>query len=197
MAVTPMIVSFVGTSGVGKTTVVEALVPLLRASGLRVGTVKHAPHGHEVDRVGSDSWRHQAAGADAVLLAGAAGAVLFLPPEPQRALQTPAHHSSQYPAQHPSADVERIVRLIEAHLVDVDVVLAEGFMSLHDLLVVVHRKEVPAKPAGGERDVWLTITDEPLGLSVEFGFEALDGVAEQIARQARLGTRRKPIRVPR
>jgi len=41
MAVTPMIVSFVGTSGVGKTTVVEALVPLLRASGLRVGTVKH------------------------------------------------------------------------------------------------------------------------------------------------------------
>lgn len=193
MAVTPLIVSFVGSSGVGKTTVVESLIPLLRASGLRVGTVKHAPHGHEVDRVGSDSWRHQAAGADAVLLAGAAGAVLFLPPEPQRTPELPAHHSSR----HSSADVERIVRLIEVHLIDVDVVLAEGFVPFHDLLVIVHRKDVPAKPAGGGREVWLTITDEPLGCSVEFSFEALDGVAEQIARQARLGTRERPIRVPR
>lgn len=69
-----MIVSFVGSSGVGKTTVVEQLIPLVRAAGLRVGTVKHAPHGHDVDRVGSDSWRHRQAGADAVLLAGADGA---------------------------------------------------------------------------------------------------------------------------
>lgn len=193
MAVTPLIVSFVGSSGVGKTTVVESLIPLLRASGLRVGTVKHAPHGHEVDRVGSDSWRYQAAGADAVLLAGAAGAVLFLPPEPQLAPEPPARHSSQQSA----ADVERIVRLIEVHLIDVDVVLAEGFVPFHDLLVIVHRKDVPAKPAGGEREVWLTVTDEPLGCSVEFSFEALDGVAEQIARQARVGTRERPIRVPR
>ena len=59
-----------GESNVGKTTLIERLIPRLRKRGLRVGTVKHAHHGFELDRPGKDSWRHLKAGAAAVALVG-------------------------------------------------------------------------------------------------------------------------------
>lgn len=57
-----------GPSNSGKTTLIEQLVPRLRACGLRVATVKHAHHGVEIDQPGKDSWRHAQAGAEAVAL---------------------------------------------------------------------------------------------------------------------------------
>lgn len=178
----PLIVSFVGSSGVGKTTVVEQLIPLVRAAGLRVGTVKHAPHGHDVDRVGSDSWRHRRAGADAVLLAGADGAVLFLtPPRPGPDAPAPsAHHTPDE-----SAAVNRITELVGRHLADLDVVLAEGFAPLHDLLIEVRRKDVPAKARSGPREVWLAITDEPAGHRNEYGFDEMASIAGRIVDRTR------------
>jgi molybdopterin-guanine dinucleotide biosynthesis protein MobB len=57
-----------GSSNSGKTTLIEALIPRLRASGLRIATIKHAHHGFELDHPGKDSWRHAKAGASAVAL---------------------------------------------------------------------------------------------------------------------------------
>lgn len=57
-------------SNVGKTTLIERLVPLLAATGRHVGTIKHAHHGFEVDRPGTDSDRHARAGAVATVLLG-------------------------------------------------------------------------------------------------------------------------------
>src|SRR3989338_5562487 len=54
-----------GPSNSGKTTLIERLVPRLRACGLRVATVKHAHHGIELEPPGKDSWRHAQAGAEA------------------------------------------------------------------------------------------------------------------------------------
>ncbi|MBI3088445.1 MAG: molybdopterin-guanine dinucleotide biosynthesis protein B [Candidatus Omnitrophica bacterium] len=62
----PGVVRVVGASDSGKTTLIERLIPRLRATGIRVGTVKHAHHGFETDRPGTDSWRHAHAGAEAV-----------------------------------------------------------------------------------------------------------------------------------
>jgi len=56
-------VSIVGRSGVGKTTLIERLIPELNALGFRVGTVKHDVHGFEMDHPGKDSYRHKHAGA--------------------------------------------------------------------------------------------------------------------------------------
>jgi len=67
------VVSFVGKSNSGKTTVIEKLLPVLKARGLKVAVVKHALHGFEIDRRGKDSYRHKAAGADAVVVVSGSG----------------------------------------------------------------------------------------------------------------------------
>jgi molybdopterin-guanine dinucleotide biosynthesis protein B len=62
------VVCFSAYSGAGKTTLVEALVSLLVASGARVAVIKHAHHAFDVDTPGKDSWRHRKAGAREVLV---------------------------------------------------------------------------------------------------------------------------------
>lgn len=64
----PQIVSIIGKSGSGKTTLLEKLIPVLKQRGYRVGVVKHAHHGFDVDTPGKDSWRHKQAGADAAIV---------------------------------------------------------------------------------------------------------------------------------
>jgi len=61
----PKVVLVVGYKKVGKTTLIEKLIPELSGRGYRVGTIKHhhsdAPI--EIDRPDTDSWRHRKAGA--------------------------------------------------------------------------------------------------------------------------------------
>ena len=64
----PPIVSIVGPSGVGKTTLLERLIPELTGRGYRVGTIKHDVHGFEIDQPGKDSWRHKHAGAQVTVI---------------------------------------------------------------------------------------------------------------------------------
>ncbi len=66
----PPILSIVGRSNSGKTTLIEKLIPELRQRGYRIGTIKHTHHAVEIDRSGKDSARHRAAGAEAVMLTG-------------------------------------------------------------------------------------------------------------------------------
>ena len=57
------IVSIVGKSDSGKTTVLEGVVGELTSRGWRVATVKHHIHDFDIDVPGKDSWRHARAGA--------------------------------------------------------------------------------------------------------------------------------------
>ena len=59
---------FAGYSNSGKTTLIESLIPLFVAQGLRVSLIKHAHHGFDLDRPGKDSYRHREAGATEVFL---------------------------------------------------------------------------------------------------------------------------------
>ena len=60
------VISFIGRSGVGKTTYLEKLITELKSRNYRVGVIKHDIHGFEMDRPGKDTWRHAQAGADVV-----------------------------------------------------------------------------------------------------------------------------------
>jgi len=64
-------IGFIGYSNTGKTTLIEKLVPLFTARGLRVAAIKHAHHGFDMDRPGKDSYRYREAGAQQVLIATA------------------------------------------------------------------------------------------------------------------------------
>ncbi len=62
------VLAVVGTSGSGKSTVVEFLVSNLSKVGLHVGTAKHVHYrGFSIDEEGKDTWRHSRAGARVVI----------------------------------------------------------------------------------------------------------------------------------
>ena len=99
------IVSFVGRSNSGKTTLLEKLIVLLRQRGYRVGVVKHSLREDvETDIPGTDTRRMWEAGAEHVA---------FVPPD--RIV-----HTRRY-AQAPT------LALALAGVHDVDLVIAEGF----------------------------------------------------------------------
>lgn len=59
-----------GWKNAGKTTLAERLVAEFVRRGWRIATIKHAHHAVDIDRPGTDSWRHRAAGASEVALVG-------------------------------------------------------------------------------------------------------------------------------
>ena len=65
--ITP-IVSFVGDSNSGKTTLLEKVVGELKSKGYRVVVIKHSPHGFDIDQPGKDTWRLTQAGSDIVVI---------------------------------------------------------------------------------------------------------------------------------
>lgn len=112
------IVSLVGKSGVGKTTVLERLIPEMKRRGYRVGTIKHDTHGFEVDKPGKDSWRHAQAGSDAVAISG---------PYKMALIRT--------------LDAEMSVEDIAQLMGDVDLVITEGYKRGDKPKIEVTRQE--------------------------------------------------------
>jgi len=113
------ILSIVGRSNSGKTTLLEKLVARLSADGLRIATIKHSHHQPEMDTPGKDSWRHKQAGAAASLLVG-----------PERMLMV--------------QDVEEDLNprlLAERYFSDFDLLLVEGYASLPGDKIEVLRAE--------------------------------------------------------
>ena len=112
------IIGLAGWSGAGKTTLLVRLIPLLKARGLTVSTIKHAHHGFDIDRPGKDSYEHRLAGATEVLVSSANRWALMHElrgaPEPALADLLPK-------------------------LAPVDLVLVEGFRCLGHPKVEVHR----------------------------------------------------------
>lgn len=98
---------FIGYSNTGKTTLIEKLIPIFRARGLRVSAVKHAHHGFDMDRPGKDSFRYREAGAGQVLIATSLRWALLT--------ETPAQPAS----------LEDLLARLEA----CDLALIEGFKS--------------------------------------------------------------------
>jgi formylmethanofuran dehydrogenase subunit E len=75
----PRILLIVGSKKVGKTTLIEKLIPELTSRGYRVATVKHhhSDFPVSVDAAGTDTWRHRQAGAKSVALVTPTDVALF------------------------------------------------------------------------------------------------------------------------
>ena len=151
------IVSIVGRSGCGKTTLIERLLPLLAARGARVATVKHHRHRSPVDVPGKDSWRHARAGARAVVVAGAAELAFF------RSVEGPP-------------DLAQIVR---DYLADMDLVLTEGFKEGPAPKIEVNRAAQGLGLLCGPGDNLIAVvTDRAVAAAVPvFGLDAIEPLA--------------------
>ena len=136
------IIGFAGWSGAGKTTLIVKLIPLLRADGLRVATVKRAHHGFDVDTPGKDSYAHRKAGAGEVLVASAARWALI--------------HENEAPREPDLGDL--LDRLSAA-----DIVLVEGFKWDRLPKVEIHRTANGKRYLyPDDRDVVAVLSDGPV-----------------------------------
>jgi molybdopterin-guanine dinucleotide biosynthesis protein MobB len=112
------IISIVGRSGVGKTTLVEKLIGELKRRGRRVATIKHDTHTFEIDQPGKDSWRHAQAGSDVVVIAA-----------PERL------------AMIRRLDQELSLDQIASLIADVDIILTEGYKRGNAPKIEVSRRQ--------------------------------------------------------
>jgi molybdopterin-guanine dinucleotide biosynthesis protein MobB len=62
------VVSIVGTSGCGKTTLICKLLPLFAERGYRVAVIKHHDGDFAIDHEGKDTYRFAATGAPTVMI---------------------------------------------------------------------------------------------------------------------------------
>ncbi|MCX7304792.1 MAG: molybdopterin-guanine dinucleotide biosynthesis protein B [Hyphomicrobiales bacterium] len=65
---TQRIFGITGWKNSGKTTLTESLVTELSRRGWKISTVKHAHHDFDIDKEGTDSFRHRQAGAGEVAI---------------------------------------------------------------------------------------------------------------------------------
>lgn len=114
------IVSIIGKSGTGKTTLLEKIVRELTGRGYRVGTIKHDAHEFEIDYEGKDSWRHKHAGAVITVISSRSKIVVV--------------RDSDH-----DADIDE---LVGKYFDDVDIVLVEGYKRSDKAKIEVYRSEV-------------------------------------------------------
>lgn len=159
---TPKIVTIVGKSNSGKTTLLEKIVRELTNRGVNIGSVKHAHDGFEMDKTGKDSWRHRQAGAASTLVIAEDKVALV------------------------KDDASAYVDKMKTYLSDRDIILAEGFKKLALPKIEVFRKdsvhEYPLCMA--DKNLVAFVTDSDFRPDVPiFGLEEISRIADLIQTQ--------------
>jgi molybdopterin-guanine dinucleotide biosynthesis protein B len=113
----PNIISIVGKSNSGKTTLIEKIIPILSEKGYKVATIKHDAHSFEIDREGKDTYRHKKAGAKAVIISSSEKVALI---------------KDVYK----EANLDDLIMLLPD---DIDIVLTEGYKRSNMPKIEVYR----------------------------------------------------------
>ena len=154
----PPVVSIVGRSKSGKTTLLEKLLRELSSRGYRIATIKHVYHRMSFDKPDKDSWRHLEAGS-VMTVASSKDKLMLVRPVAQE------------------TTLNEIVRILAE---DCDLILTEGFKHHDAPKIEVHRREV-GSPLSGIKKLIAVVTDEPLETQArQFGFEDIKGLADFI-----------------
>lgn len=142
---TTPIVSIVGKSNTGKTTLLEKIIAELTRRGYRVATIKHNRHGFNIDHEGKDSFRHKKAGA-----------VMTVISSPQQlALIREVDHDYSFD------------EIRDAFINDVDIILTEGFKVNNYPKIEVFRSQLSRRPFCGKEDNLLAVAaDVQMNLNV-------------------------------
>lgn len=138
------IISFVGKSNSGKTTLLKSVIANLKGRGYRVGVIKHSTEDVEFDTVNKDSWKFTQAGS----------AVSAIVSSNRLAVFKNLEHDPE-PAE--------LVRFV---CPDCDLVLTEGFKQSHNYKIEVHRREQGDGLLSPAEQLLAVVTDEVLNTDV-------------------------------
>jgi molybdopterin-guanine dinucleotide biosynthesis protein B len=152
----PPIVSVIGNSKSGKTTLIEKLVRELKLRGYRVATIKHTPQGVDFDEAGKDSWRHIQAGSEATAISSPDKVVMIKPLAQDASLDEVAYLLGE----------------------DYDIILAEGFKQGNAPKIEVHRKDAGPLLRDIKKLIGI-VTDEPLETKArQFSTDSIKDIAD-------------------
>lgn len=140
----PPIVSVVGKSDSGKTTLLEALIKILRQRGHCVAVIKHAADDFELDTPNKDSWRLSQAGSEVAAVSA------------KEKLAVVRHLENEM-------DPQALAQYAGA---DCDLVLTEGFKQYPYPKIEVIRSETGAEPVSPPEQLLAIVTDKPLDSNV-------------------------------
>jgi molybdopterin-guanine dinucleotide biosynthesis protein MobB len=153
------VVSIVGQSQSGKTTLMERLIAEFKQRAYRVAAVKHTRQDFDMDKPGKDTWRYTEAGSDAVVISA-----------PQKLAMIRSHEDSD--------SLDEVLHVLGD---DFDIVLVEGFHGEHVPKIEVHRKELKKGLRCAAEEIKAIVTDEPLEIDrPQFPHGDISGITDFI-----------------
>jgi len=155
------IISIVGKSESGKTTLLEGLIIELKQRGYKVAVIKHSGEDFELDEVSKDSWRFSQAGSEVSAISSARKLAIIKNLEHDLSPQELSHFIWW----------------------DYDLILTEGFKQSHHPKIEIHRKEQGKELLSPPEQLLAVVTDEPLDVEVpQFSREEVPKIADLIER---------------
>jgi molybdopterin-guanine dinucleotide biosynthesis adapter protein len=155
------VVSIVGKSDSGKTTLLCGLIPELKSRGYKVATIKHDIHGFDIDKPGKDTWKHAQAGADTVVISSPWKVALI-----------------------EKVDVELTMDEVIAKISNADIILTEGYKRNNKPKIEIFRAAVHEAPLCTKEDNMLAVASDvrpDLGVPV-YDTDDYQGMADLIER---------------
>ncbi len=117
-------IHIIGQPGSGKTTLIVDIIKELNKQNIKVGSIKHSAHVHELDKPGKDSFLHRQAGASPVSMVTRDMTAVYLTNTMETAPQT----------------------LLEKYYSKTDIVLIEGWISGPYDKIEIWRKSIKKPP---------------------------------------------------
>ena len=153
------VISVVGYSDSGKTTVLVRIIEELKKRGYRVATIKHHKGDFDMDHEGTDSFRHMKAGSETTILSSPNKFALISKVEKEKSL-------------------DELIDMIS----NVDIIITEGYKNENKEKIEVFRSANNSQRVKGIKDKLIAvISDDKITDDIErFSFKDINGIVNFI-----------------
>jgi len=157
------IISFVGKSSSGKTTLLEKVIAELKKRDHKVAIVKHSHHKNDLDTAAKDTWRFTQAGTELSAI-------------------NSLDHLAIYKRMDSYFDPRDIANYV---LWDFDILLTEGYKGSDYPKIEVHRADQGEELLTDPKLLLAVVTDKPLAIKVpQYSHDDIAGIADIIEKTA-------------